>query len=953
MAPRARPGEGGGRRPRQGKGDAADAPGGWGGESGAPAGGEAAAFSFPLWLSSSPALALARGRGHAALPVMAAHPPPAWDSLDFGDKWIKTLRAVARNEAVPDLEKDLVDRWGLRPRKRDGDASSPLRSLELKREQWQKEFPCECPRWSEFLSALVTTPALYSLGRYIGSVEIWLPRDFEAEKVSLPLQLLSWASGTKLLMLRHVELSWQAGPDPRLSIGELWLHHVSFRAVGAQPAQQPPRPAWLHIDLAGSISIEDCDFGRLVLHSPRPRSAPPKFLYLDNCPRLESVELEPGPQELLFPWVQVQGCPLLTTMCLPRAQETSVFPGPLLRELVTGPCWPTGAAPEACKCTLHGLHSERTSVQGPWADRLVLAEAPLRGPGENKTPAALGSPCPGLTLAWHAAGLPAWFSRDLLQPTDCKARLEPSTLQFNTATTRPPARPGDSPLRPGDQGGRPSRAWQAAPSSLARATAAAADVYPWLLAAAEFPPGSARRLGFLLQLQLRHGLVLSARDLEAWAGLGQVWDGGREPPSWPAVLSASTSLRVPGTAPWWRWRSYLLRAAWAELFSQLAGREPSTLSPGLRFLGTMATRAADWARSRAGQPAATVAPEFQHAGCCLLSAAFGPHADALQRAVRGEVLHLVAQSGLHATSTPGAPEFPDFLAIQAEIWTSLGGQSPGATNSRTATAAALRCGGRQLHHLARADLAQLEERRSRAQTEALEYLLGWTRGLRSTLVLGAQQAGLLARADAASSSPGWNRLRKVEEEKGLGPSKALAETKWADCSPRVVLLPPCSMFHRPDASPPPPPNFLSLWAQAQQTVSQPGGDARLQETVTLLEQSWQRQRRSHKTNLVLAFEADSPASGPGAAERWSKLLACLVNSAGLRDLWQYVTTVHLDGGSARPYQLVVPPELFLFATNATKVFLANASFRDNMWQSRSQRARSRRGCRTLREPATT
>eukprot|EP00808_Paulinella_micropora_P011107 g24451.t1 len=66
-----------------------------------------------------------------------------------------------------------------------------------------------------------------------------------------------------------------------------------------------------------------------------------------------------------------------------------------------------------------------------------------------------------------------------------------------------------------------------------------------------------------------------------------------------------------------------------------------------------------------------------------------------------------------------------------------------------AAAAALRCCCRQLHHPTQADLAQLEERRGRAHTEALKYLLGWTRGLRSTPVLGAQQDGLLARHEAA------------------------------------------------------------------------------------------------------------------------------------------------------------------------------------------------------------
>eukprot|EP00808_Paulinella_micropora_P011106 g24452.t1 len=422
--------------------------------------------------------------------MMAANPAPAWDSLDFGDKWIKTLRAVSKEEAIPvtDLVKDLVDRWGLGPKR---DASSSLVSLKLKREQWQK--------------------AQAGASRYIDSVEIWLPRDFEAEKVILPLRLLSWASRTKLLMLRHVELSWQAGPDPRLSVGELWLHHVSFRVVGAQ---QPPRPARLHVDLAGSIRA-------------------------------------------VVPLGTSGGVSAAQQTVFATRQETNVFPGPLLRELATGPCWPAGAAPEACKCTLHGLHSERTSVQGLWADRLVLAEAPRRRPGENETPARsqephlevqgygcleLQGPYPRLTLAWHTAGLPAWFSRDLLKPTDCRAQLALGNLPVNTVTTRPrrprrPRRAGRVTARAGRVtrgGGRPRSHGLLPPpprshgcppprqasSSLARATAAAAYVYPWLLAAAEFPPGSAGRLGFLLELQLRHGLVLSARGLEAWAGLG-------------------------------------------------------------------------------------------------------------------------------------------------------------------------------------------------------------------------------------------------------------------------------------------------------------------------------------------------------------------------------------------------------------------------------------------------
>eukprot|EP00808_Paulinella_micropora_P013682 g55314.t1 len=426
---------------------------------------------------------------------------------------------------------------------------------------------------------------------------------------------------------------------------------------------------------------------------------------------LESVELEDGLQEL-FEWVEVVSAASDAVLAarpgkgrLPRAAALSVGHRTLLAHRRGARGLHVYVVRAKLGVDLRGRALARPAGAGGSAP----APAGRYERDARREPTAVGSQRVRLPRVARALpGAPA-----CLQPTECQARLEPSTLPVNVVLTRspaPPGRPGDSPLRPGDQGGRPSRARQAPPSWLTRATAAAAKVYPWLLAAAEFPPGSVRRLG-----------------PRGRAGLGQVWDGGREPPSWPAVLGAWTSLRGPGTAPWWRWRSCaawgqllaarhgrgralslgqaelplvapglvarqlaeavlscaedpdLLRAAWAELFSQLAGREPSALSPGLQFLGTV-----------------------------------------------------------------------------AEIWTSLGGQSPGSTrpgqpeppplelamwstsyqlsNLRPATAAALRCASRET---------------GRARTETLQYLLGWTESLRSTLARTDLQKKRLAPYEAA------------------------------------------------------------------------------------------------------------------------------------------------------------------------------------------------------------
>jgi len=300
----------------------------------------------------------------------------------------------------------------------------------------------------------------------------------------------------------------------------------------------------------------------------------------------------------------------------------------------------------------------------------------------------------------------------------------------------------------------------AAGSYRERAADAAAAVYPWLLAGAEFPPGSARRLGFLLELPLKgKTAVLSASGLQEWDALCSAYIASGDS-SWTGILRDWQALCGPCAAPWGGWPScavwgrllaaryspprslwpgspaapkplvapdqaarqlaswllscaedpVYLREAFEKLCSVLAGRTLGQPQAGRLFMSRMASQI-KWVERQTSYSLRIAAKEFRLAGCYLLATAFWARCDALY----WDVLHLVAQCCLETTRTEDHPALQQFLTQQAMASAQAGkGARAGLpepdpllaiwskdyqlTRVKPASAAALRCCYRQVYY---------------------------------------------------------------------------------------------------------------------------------------------------------------------------------------------------------------------------------------------------------------